>query len=82
MNKLTLIEIFTNYINILYNLFLYDLDVFSNPILYALIIPFFFYLIFFFIKWTILTTPIWLPISLIFSKNNTSKCACQNKEKD
>lgn len=39
----------------------FDLWVFSQWWLYApLLIPFSLYLVFFFLKWTILTTPIWV----------------------
>jgi hypothetical protein len=49
----------------LLSFWLFDIWVFSQWWLYApLLIPAFFYTIFFFIKWIVLTAPIWLPISL------------------
>ena len=59
-------EILTAYLNILWNSFQWDIHYFSQPWLYYwLLVPFIFYLIFFFVKWMILTTPIWLPFRII-----------------
>ena len=45
----------------------FDIMVFSQWWLYApFCIPFIFYVMFFALKWQILTLPIWLPIKLIF----------------
>jgi len=53
-------------IEILFNLWKYDIEVFSQPWMYYwLCIPAATYLAFFFIKWSVLTAPIWLPISII-----------------
>ncbi len=44
----------------------YDIAVFSSLRLYALLcVPAVIYLSFFFIKWTAITTPLWLPITII-----------------
>lgn len=53
-------------IRVLFECWLFDLWVFSQWWLYApLLIPAICYLVFFFIKWLVLTTPVWLPVSLI-----------------
>ena len=47
----------------------YDIEVFSNAWLYIpLLIPFCFYLIFFFVKWYILLLPFWLIPVMIMSR--------------
>ena len=51
----------------LISFFQYDIMVFSQWWLYPLILPFFFYLVFFIFKWVILTAPIWIPLSKAFS---------------
>lgn len=56
-------------INTIIGLFLFDIGVMSNIWMYIpLLIPISCYLIFFLIKWAILTAPIWLPIVIIVSK--------------
>jgi hypothetical protein len=61
-------QVFENYLNLLWSMFQSDIDVFSRPWLYYwLLIPAVGYFIFFFIKWTVLTTPVWLPIALALS---------------
>ncbi|EKD89610.1 MAG: hypothetical protein ACD_33C00034G0007 [uncultured bacterium] len=55
-------------LNKLIELWLYDIEVFSQTWLYAwLLVPAMFYLMFFMIKWTVLTTPLWLPIVIIIN---------------
>jgi len=52
----------------LVELWLYDIEVFSQAWIYwCLMIPFMFYFSFFIMKWTILTTPVWLPFIIIIS---------------
>jgi hypothetical protein len=34
-----------------------------------------FYLMFFFLKWVVLTTPVWIPLSIIFSSFSLFKCS-------
>ena len=62
-----------NVLQVLYECWLFDLWVFSQWWLYApLLIPAAGYLVFFFVKWVVLTAPAWLPVSLIvgsFKKN-------------
>lgn len=65
---LTFSEILLNYINILYNQFSFDIMVFSQWWMYApMLIPVCCYVIFFVVKWAVLTIPIWMPISMITS---------------
>jgi len=53
-------------LDMLYGLYLFDIMIFSNIWLYIpLMIPFFFYLMFFMMKWAILIAPIWLPIKIL-----------------
>jgi len=45
---------------------MYDMQVFSQPwIYYWLLVPALGYLAFFFLKWTVMTTPVWLPLSIV-----------------
>jgi len=60
-------ELFVSYLTILFQMFQYDIDILSRKWVIVTIVPAIFYLIFFFVKWAVLTTPIWLPLSLIFS---------------
>ena len=61
-------ELLLNYLNILFAMFKYDLDVFTSHkwIIYT-VVPGVIYLVFFFVKWLVLTTPVWMPFSIIFS---------------
>jgi len=44
----------------------YDVAIMSQPWMYLLLlIPISFYLTFFFVKWAVLTAPLWLPLALI-----------------
>lgn len=72
---MTLNEIFEGYVEVLYRLWLFDVEIMSNPWMYIpFLIPIVLYLIFFVIKWAILTTPLWLPFRIIirsfFSKKS------------
>lgn len=50
----------------LFDLWKYDVGVMSNPWMYIpLCIPILFYLSFFFVKWLVLTTPLWLSVCII-----------------
>ncbi len=45
---------------------LYDVEVLSQPWMYwCLLIPVIYYVIFMFIKWAVLTCPLWLPVVLM-----------------
>lgn len=47
---------------------LFDLWVFSRWWLYVpLLIPALFYLALFFLKWSVLTAPLWLPLKIVFA---------------
>jgi len=60
-------QVLTKYLETLYQLFEYDIDVFSQVWIYAwVLIPAVFYLMFFMAKWAVLTAPIWLPLRIIF----------------
>lgn len=55
-------------INKLVELWLYDIEVFSQAWLYYwVLIPAMFYFVFFLIKWSVLTAPLWIPITIIIS---------------
>ena len=44
----------------------YDLDKFSEPWMYWwLLIPALCYMFFFFVKWTVITAPFWLPFAIL-----------------
>jgi len=50
----------------LYDLWKYDIEVFSKGWLYYwLLIPAIAYTAFFFLKWTVITAPVWLPVYII-----------------
>jgi len=61
-------EALDKYSELLYNLFLYDVEVFSQGWIYAwILIPAACYFMFFCAKWVVLTLPIWLPFRIIFN---------------
>jgi hypothetical protein len=63
-----LLQLLAEYLRWLSQIFTGDLHVFGQWWLYApLLIPFFFYTIFFLAKWVLITLPIWLPLKLAFS---------------
>jgi len=54
------------YLELLWNMFEYDINQLSQPWMYYwLLMPAIGYLVFFFVKWAVLTTPFWLPVSII-----------------
>jgi len=60
-------EIFNQYLKLLWSLFQYDVDVFSQGWLYAcLLVSAVAYFIFFILKWAVLTAPFWIPINMVF----------------
>ena len=64
---MTFTELYQKYLKLIWDAFLFDIDVFSRWWLYApLFIPFVFYLAFFMLKWVFLTAPIWIPASVIY----------------
>lgn len=60
-------KIFERYFEILLKCFEYDITVYSTNMwmYWWACIPAFAYTVFFFVKWTVLTTPIWMPLSMI-----------------
>lgn len=61
-----MINAINEYFDLLIFFFKYDISVYSKPWLYYwVLVPAIVYTIFFFIKWAILTTPLWLPFKLI-----------------
>jgi hypothetical protein len=60
-------EIALQYANMLFVMFQYDISILSQKWLIFTVVPAVFYLVFFFIKWVVLTTPLWLPLTIIFS---------------
>lgn len=62
---MSLEKLLESYLNTLYGYFKYDLSVFENPWMYIpMFIPIIFYLVFFILKWSILTAPFWIPIKM------------------
>lgn len=54
------------YLELLWRMFETDIEQLSQPWMYYwLLVPAIGYLIFFFLKWSVLTAPIWLPFSII-----------------
>ena len=63
-----IMEILEKYLNFLWEMFMYDMDVFSKGWIYAwVLIPAIGYFIFFWIKWIVLTIPVWMPLRMILS---------------
>lgn len=68
-------------LNVLQQLYLFDVWVFSQWWLYApLLIPAMFYFAFFVVKWAVLTLPVWYPIVTIIKAMRT-KTIVHIKEK-
>jgi len=57
--------IIEKYLALLLELFMYDIEVMSQPWMYYSVLPIVGYVIFFFFKWAVLTAPIWMPFSVI-----------------
>ena len=58
-------DILQQYLILLLDCFKFDISVFSNVWLYVpLCIPAMIYCGFFFLKWLILTAPLWLPVAI------------------
>ena len=45
----------------------WDIAVMSQPWMYFLILPILGYLAFFVLKWSVLTSPVWIPLSFVFA---------------
>lgn len=53
-------------IELLLELWRWDVKVMSSPWMYwPLLIPIQFFLVFFLVKWTVLTAPLWIPLAII-----------------
>lgn len=58
----------TELLHIYIELLKWDIRVMSQPWMYWLgLIPIFGFIIFFFVKWAVLTAPLWIPLGMIFS---------------
>lgn len=59
-------QVFSSYLSVLYNQWMWDLSIFSNELwmYYWLCIPALFFWIFVMIKWVFLTLPVWMPLSI------------------
>ncbi len=59
-------EIINKIVQVLFECWIYDVEIFKNSWFYwPLCIPAMFYTAFFFVKWAVLTAPVWLPISFM-----------------
>jgi len=57
-------------LNTLHGYWLFDMEVYSKPIMYwPFLIPAVVYTAFFLAKWAVITVPIWLPIKLMQGTN-------------
>lgn len=57
----------------------YDVAVFSEPWMYIpFLVPVTLYLVFFFLKWMVLTLPVWLPMKIIVSMFRRD-CSCESR---
>jgi len=57
--------IIEKYLSILLEMFEKDLSIMGQPWMYYTVLPIIGYLIFFFVKWAVLTCPVWMPFSII-----------------
>jgi hypothetical protein len=72
-------------ITILSSWFLFDLWFFSQWWAYVFILPILFYIPFFFLKWIVITAPLWIPFRFMFSgiiniTKNINKSVPSSKE--
>jgi len=58
---------------ILIDLYIYDVEVLSQPWVLWTIVPGILYMCFMFLKWTVLTCPLWLPITIILGAFTVNK---------
>ncbi len=72
--------IIEKYLTILLNMFEYDMEVMSKPWMIYTIIPIVGYAIFFFFKWAVLTTPIWMPFSIIIGATRARSSRKKDKK--
>ncbi len=63
---MTIKQLFENYLEFLWQTFMYDMDVYSQGWMwYLLLIPAFVYSLFFMVKWVVLLIPFHFPILII-----------------
>ena len=75
--------ILEKYLELLWEQFQNDMDIFSKPWMYYLaLIPASAYLIFFIVKWAVLTTPVWLPPFLVLQSFNFKRWKQKEKSKN
>lgn len=55
-------------VDLLVRCYEYDVSVFSQPWIYWTVIPALAYLVFFLVKWAVLTAPAWLPVWIVVSE--------------
>lgn len=58
-------QIINTYFHSLLHMWQYDMEVFSQPWLYWYMVPALGYLLFYFIKWAVVTVPLWLPVTIV-----------------
>lgn len=72
--KMGFSDIALAYVNMLWSQFQFDISVFSQVWLYAwILVPALFYLMFFFLKWAVLTAPLWIPFAMVAKQFNHDK---------
>jgi len=59
--------IFEKYFEILLKMFEYDMAMMAQPWMYYTVVPILGYLVFFFVKWVVLTMPMWMPFTIVIS---------------
>ncbi len=63
--------IFEKYFEILLGIFENDIAIMSQPWMYYTVLPIVGYVIFFFLKWGVITAPMWLPFSIVVGAART-----------
>ncbi len=72
--------IIERYLSILLALFEKDIAIMSQPWMYYFVVPILAYVIFFFIKWAVLTAPVWTPFALVFSPFRAKRTKVSKEE--
>jgi len=57
--------IIEKYLTIILAMFEKDIEIMSTPWVLYTVIPMVGYLVFFFVKWAVLTAPVWMPFAII-----------------
>ena len=73
---------------ILFDMWMYDMNTLSNPWMYIpLCVPAFLYAVFMSVKWSVITTPLWMPFACVFQTGlskfvkTIQECIDKNKGK-